>query len=95
MNATQFAALLVAAGVHEHVAHFVWDEFQPYYFRPLTPHPEDRPIGEFRIDPDDLSDIVTAFEKQFDRKWFGEWIGSDDPTLAEFALGLSASTRTQ
>ena len=45
-----------------------------------------------RIDADDLSDIVTRFEKQFGRKWIGKWVGPDDPTLIQFAVGLSAST---
>jgi len=39
-----------------------------------------------------LSDIVASFEKRFDRRWNGKWIGSDDPTLTEFASGLMAST---
>jgi hypothetical protein len=87
-----FTARLVRAGVDGRVAQFVWEEFQPYYFAPLTPYPEDRPISEFTIDPDDLSDMVTAFEKRFDRRWGGKWIGPDDPTLTDFASGLLAST---
>jgi hypothetical protein len=83
---------LVDAGVERRVAQFVWDEFQPYYFAPLTPYPEDRPVGEFRIDSDDLSEMVTTFEKQFGRRWCGKWVGPDDPTLTEFATGLIAST---
>jgi hypothetical protein len=45
-----------------------------------------------RIDSDDLSDMAMKFEKQFGRRWVGKWIGPDDPTLAEFAVGLLAST---
>jgi hypothetical protein len=81
------------AGVEQRVAQFVWDEFQPYYFAPLTPYPEDRPVGEMRIDGDDLSDMVTTFEKKFDRKHVGKWVGPDDPTLLEFAVALTNSTR--
>ena len=88
----EFAKRLVEAGVDPRVADFIWDQFKPYYFQSLTPYPDDRPVREFRIDPDDLSDIVTDFEKQFGRQWTGEWIGPDDPTLTEFALGLMDST---
>ncbi|MFL6725599.1 MAG: hypothetical protein ACJ8FS_03670 [Sphingomicrobium sp.] len=45
-----------------------------------------------RIDGDDLSDMITTFEKQFDRKWVGKWVGPDDPTLLEFAIALTSST---
>ena len=92
MESTEFKRRLQAAGVEERVAEFVWDEFQPYYFSPLTPYPEDRPFSDMRIDGDDLSDIVTEFEKKFHRHWGGEWVGPEDPTLIEFALALSAST---
>ena len=83
---------LVEEGVEPRVAEFVWDDFQRYYFAPLTPYPEDRPVGEMRIDGDDLSDMVTAFEKKFDRKWVGKWVGPEDPTLLEFAVALMNST---
>ena len=79
-------------GVEAPVAQFVWDEFQPYYFAPLTPYPEDRPVSEIRVDGDDLSEMVTTFEKQFDRKWLGKWVDPDDPTLLEFATALIKST---
>jgi len=45
-----------------------------------------------RIDGDDLSDMVTTFEKRFNRRWTGKWIGPDDPTLIEFAKALIEST---
>jgi hypothetical protein len=92
LDGDEFKARLVAAGVDGRVAQFVWDEFQPYYFASLTPYPEDRPISEMRIDSDDLSDIEARFEKQFGRHWLGEWIGSHDPTLVEFAQSLMNST---
>ena len=88
----EFVTHLSGNGVDPAIAKFVWIEMQPYYFEPLTPHPSDRPIGGFRVDADDLSDIVIAFEKAFDRKWSGEWVGPDDPTLLEFAVGLTNST---
>jgi len=88
----EFVARLSGNGVDEAVAKFVWDEMQPYYFAPLTPYPSDRPIGDLRVDGDDLSDLVIAFEKTFDRKWSGKWVGPDDPTLLEFAVGLTNST---
>jgi hypothetical protein len=78
--------------VDQGVAQFVWDELQVYYFSPLTPYPEDRLISEIKINSDDLSNIEVKFEKQFARKWLGKWVGPDDPTLTEFALGLIAST---
>ena len=65
---------------------------QPYYYEPLTPHPDDRLGSEFRVDPDDIGEIAAGYAKKFGRKWDGEWRGPDDPTLAEFALGLDAST---
>jgi hypothetical protein len=88
----QFIGQLVANGIEHAVARFVWDEFQPYYYAPLTPYPNDRPISGMRIDPDDLSDIEKRFEKHFKRRWGGKWIGSHDPTLIEFAHGLWDST---
>ena len=81
------------AGIDAEIARFIWDEMQPYYFSPLTPYPTDRPIGDFQVDPDDLSDMVTVFEKRFDRVWSGKWVGPDDPSLIEFAQGLVASTK--
>jgi len=92
LNVDQFTSEFASEGIDEAVAKFVWDEFQPYYFSPLTPNPADRPIGDFRIDGDDLSDMVTKFEKQFGRRWRGKWIGPDDPTLAEFGRALLDST---
>lgn len=92
IDAREFAERLSAAGVEQPVSQFVWDEFQPYYFAPLTPYPEDRPISELRIDADDLSDIAMKFEKRFGRRSLGKWVGPDDPTLVELALGLVAST---
>jgi hypothetical protein len=92
LDSGEFTRRLIESGIQQRVAQFVWDEFQPYYFAPLTPYPDDRPISEFKIDSDDLSDIVASFEKRFDRRWNGKWIGSDDPTLTEFASGLMAST---
>ena len=87
-----FTALLAERGADPLVARFLWTQIQPYYFAPLTPHPDDRLGSQFRIDPDDISDIGVDYAKKFGRKWRGEWHGPDDPTLAEFAIGLEAST---
>jgi len=95
MDSVEFTRKLAEAGVQENVARFVWDEFQPYYFKPLTPYPTDRPIGDFKIDGDDLSDMVTRYEKQFNRRWCGKWVGPDDPTLADFAVALTDSTTAE
>jgi hypothetical protein len=92
IDAAEFQNRLMQAGVEASVAQFVWDQIEPYYFAPLTPYPEDRPVKQFRIDTDDLSDMVTKFEKKFGRKWVGKWVGPDDPTLIEFAHGLLDST---
>jgi hypothetical protein len=92
IDAAQFVTRLGQAGIEGPIAQFIWDEFQPYDFAPLTPYPEDRPITEMRIDGDDLSDIVVRFEKQFRRRWRGKWIGPKDSTLAEFAKALVDST---
>jgi hypothetical protein len=93
INSDEFARRLTTVGVDARIAEFAWSEFQPYYCAPLTPYPEDRPVSEMRIDPDDLSEMVTTFEKQFAREWVGNWNGLDDPTLAEFAVALISSTR--
>jgi hypothetical protein len=45
-----------------------------------------------KIDPDELSDIVTDFEKHFGRRWRGKWIGPKAPTFAVFAKALADST---
>lgn len=93
LSAAQFTTELAGSKVDAEVAQFVWEEFQPYYLAPLTPYPADRPVSEMRIDGDDLSDMVTTFEKRFSRKWIGEWVGPKDPTLLEFAIALMNSTR--
>jgi len=92
LNDTEFVAALVEAGIEEPVARFVWEKFEPYYFEPLTPYPSDRPVSDFKIDGDDLSDFVMDFEHEFGRRWLGRWAGAEDPTLLEFAAGLTSST---
>jgi len=92
LDSVEFTERFVAEGIEAPIARFIWEEFQPYYFAPLTPYPEDRPLSGMRIDGDDLSDMVTTFEKRFNRRWTGKWIGPDDPTLIEFAKALIEST---
>jgi hypothetical protein len=94
IDCSEFERRLDLAGIEPHFAQFVWERMQPYYFKPLTPYPEDRPVTGLRIDGDDLSEMVTDFEKQFSRVWCGKWIGPDDPTLTEFARALIDSTKT-
>lgn len=84
--------MLIDDGIDPDVAGFVWDEVQYFYFDPLTPYPSDKPLSELKVDGDDLSDLAMKFEKKFNRKWKGHWIGPDDPRLSELALGLIAST---
>ena len=62
---------MVADGVGDELAAFLWEEFQPYYFAPLTPYPTDRIYGDMHIDSDDISDIALRFEKRFEL-----WLGS-------------------
>ncbi|WP_395622292.1 hypothetical protein [Sphingomonas daechungensis] len=88
----QFVDQISSDAVPLTVVSFVWDQIEPYYFAPLTPHPEDHLVSDMRIDSDDLSDIVMEFEHQFDRRWLGSWVGPEDPPLAEFAVGLLNST---
>jgi hypothetical protein len=45
-----------------------------------------------KIDPGDISDFMLDFEAKFERMWKGQWVGAEDPTLAEFAQGLTDST---
>jgi hypothetical protein len=91
----EFIVRLSAADVPPSVAGFLWDEVQCYYFKPLQPDPQDRLIGEFRVDGDDLNDIAVAFEQRFRRKFRGEWQGPADPTLTEFAQSLLSSTEAK
>jgi hypothetical protein len=95
MDCAQFVEQLQESGVDKRVAEFVWKELQAYYFAPLTPHPGDRAISDLRVDPDDLSDTMSRFEKQFGRRWCGKWVGPDNPTLTEFGLALTASTEAK
>jgi hypothetical protein len=87
-----FIERLSSAGIPCDVADFVRSEVQPYLFKPLLPDPEDRLISEFKVDGDDLSDIVQRFEVRFGCKWIGYWTGPEDPTLREFAQSLLQST---
>ena len=84
--------MLVERGAEPFAARYVWDEVQPYYYAPLTPHPDDRLGSEFRVDPDDINDMIQRYAKKVGRKRVTEWKGPDDPTLAEFAIGLEGSS---
>ena len=85
---------MVADGVGEELAAFLWEEFQPYYFAPLTPYPTDRIYGDMHIDSDDISDIALRFEKRFEL-WLGEVtiVCPADPTISEFGSALQRAGR--
>lgn len=89
MVCADFVREMVAGGVTEASAGWIWDQFQPYYFKPLTPYPGDRIYGDLKIDGDDISEMALVYEKTF-----GGWFGdnpidcSPDPTLMELALAL-------
>ena len=95
LTKAEFIARLSAADIPPEVAGFLWDQVECYYFKPLQPDPEDRLIGDFRIDGDDLSDIAVRYEQGFLRKLRGEWQGPADPTLTEFAQSLISSTEAK
>ena len=88
---TQFTDELIAAGASPQVAAFVWSEVQPYYFKPLTPAPNDRWESTMRIDPEDLSDITEKYWKE--QSWEQPATENPvqlpaDPSLLEYALWL-------
>ncbi len=94
LTEAEFSARLLGYGVATDLAAFIWEELQPYYFAPLTPHPSDRIYGDMKIDPDDISDIAVRYEKRF-----GVWLGEvtlacpADPTIGEFAAALARKGR--
>lgn len=57
---------LVADGITEAVAEFVWDALGIYYAEgDLLPHPDDDLTDDAGIDPEDIEDIVALFFRQF------------------------------
>jgi hypothetical protein len=91
LTKADFISNLVAAGVQEQTASFVWDAAIYYYSEPLRPDPSDRWEGTMRIDPEDLEDVTANFWKQ--RGWVepspkNPVVLPDDPTLLEFAQWL-------
>ena len=89
---------MVAAGVWNDTAKFVWQEARDYYFEPLQPDPLDRWEGMLRIDPDDLEDVTARFWKL---QGWAEPSPSDpvvlpaDPTLLEYAVWLDSQRPRQ
>ena len=61
LTKAEFISKLVAAGVREETANFVWDEAVYHYTEPLKPDPSDFWEGTMRIDPEDLEDITAKF----------------------------------
>lgn len=92
LSRDEFVARLTADAIPAGVALFVWEATKPYYFSPLTPLPADRLITDFKVDPEDLADMMSDFEKRISRVRSGQWEGADDPSLTELAKGLLAST---
>ncbi|MBR0553828.1 hypothetical protein [Stakelama marina] len=89
-----FCALMVCKDVRPAVASFLWNAFLPYYFRPLTPYPDDRVYGDMKIDPDDVSDIAVRYEKDFGVELAGNpFECRADPTLAELGIALQRASR--
>jgi hypothetical protein len=89
---------MVAAGVRDETAKFVWQEAVFYYSKPLQPDPADRWQGMMRIDPEDLEDITARFWKQ---QGWAEPSPSNpavlpaDPMLLEYALWLDTHRQLQ
>ncbi|WP_311268361.1 hypothetical protein [Sphingobium sp. WCS2017Hpa-17] len=58
--------LIIADGVAEPVAEFVWDALGPYYGEgDILPHPDDGLTEDANIDPEDVEDMVANFFRQF------------------------------
>lgn len=57
---------MVANGITEPVAEFVWDALGPYYGEgDILPHPDDDLTDDANIDPEDVEDIVADFFRRF------------------------------
>lgn len=57
---------LIAAGISEPVADFVWDALGRYYGEgDVPPHPDDDLSEDAGIDPEDIEDFVAAFFDDF------------------------------
>lgn len=57
---------LIADGIAEPVAEFVWDAIGPYYGEgDVPPHPADDLTDDANIDPQDVEDMVADFFRRF------------------------------
>jgi hypothetical protein len=57
---------LVASGIAEPVAEFLWDAISPYYGEgDILPHPDDDLATEAGIDSEDVEDMVADFFRLF------------------------------
>lgn len=57
---------LVASGIAESVAEFLWNAISPYYGEgDILPHPDDDLEKDASIDPEDIEDIVADFFEIF------------------------------
>lgn len=93
LDEVAFCGKMESAGVPAALAHFIWREIQPYYFRPLTPWPTDRIYHDLRIDPDDISDITMRYEKAFSTKLMKNPVDCpSDPTLAQWMVALDRAS---
>lgn len=92
----QFLAML-ADDVDEDVALWIWDQ-TTFYYRPLTPHPDDHLIRDARIDDDDVTmDWLPEFAATRGLPWkeWPDWPAEWELTVRNFArwlqLGLTRS----
>lgn len=66
MNPAMLIDQLIASGVDEAVAEFVWDRIGPYYGEgDIFPHRDDDLDHDAGIDPEDVEDIVADFFRRF------------------------------
>jgi hypothetical protein len=96
LSESEFTSELVAAGVAEETARFVWNESVRYYFEPLKPDPNDYWESTMRIDPEDLDDITARFWKL--QGWMepsrkDPVMIPSDPTLLQYAQWLDRQRR--
>lgn len=57
---------MVASGIAEPVAEFLWDAISPYYGEgDILPHPDDDLEKDAGIDPEDIESIVADFFEIF------------------------------
>ncbi|WP_143066725.1 hypothetical protein [Sphingobium sp. YR768] len=72
---------LVASGIAEPVAEFLWDAISPYYGEgDILPHPDDDLATDAGIDSEDIEDMVADFFRLFALP------GTDGPVAGNHSL---------